>query len=84
MVAARMSGSMAETQQQSVVLGFDSRLVINFFLTIASCTGEHLHMQRKQFPGRCSTQLRHTPLVTPYNQPFVQQQLTDMHIQQQQ
>ena len=44
MVAAGMSGSMAETPQKSVGLGFDSRHVIDFpFLSnLVSCTGEHL------------------------------------------
>ena len=47
MVAARMSGSMAETPRKSVGLGFDSQHVINFpFLSnLVSCTGEHLATQ---------------------------------------
>ena len=47
MVAAWMSGSMAETPQKSVGLGFDSWHVINFpFLSnLVSCTGEHLATQ---------------------------------------
>ena len=47
MVAAGMSGSMAETPRKSVGLRFDSRHVINFpFLSnLVSCTGEHLATQ---------------------------------------
>ena len=47
MVAAGMSGSMAETPQKSVDLRFDSRHVNNFpFLSnLVSCTGEHLATQ---------------------------------------
>ena len=47
MVAAGMSGSMAETPRQSVGLRFDSRHVINFsFLSnLVGCTGEHLATQ---------------------------------------
>ena len=44
MVAAGMSGSMAETPQKSVDLGFDSQHVISFpfLFNLVSCTGEHL------------------------------------------
>ena len=47
MVAAGMSGLMAETPRKSVSLGFDSRQVINFpFLSnLVSSTGEHLATQ---------------------------------------
>ena len=47
MVAAGMSGSMAETPRKSVGLGFDSRHVINFpfLFNLVSCTGEHLATQ---------------------------------------
>ena len=47
MVAAGMSGSMAETPRKSIGLGFDSQHVINFpFLSnLVSCTGEHLATQ---------------------------------------
>ena len=47
MVAAGMSGSMAETPRKSVGLGFNSWHVINFpFLSnLVSCTGEHLATQ---------------------------------------
>ena len=52
MVAAGMSGSMAETPRKSVRLGFDSRRVINFpFLSnLVSCTGEHLATQSLGLP----------------------------------
>ena len=47
MVAAGMSGSMAETPRKSIGLGFNSRHVISFpFLSnLVSCTGEHLASQ---------------------------------------
>ena len=47
MVAAGMSGSMAETPRQSVGLRFDSWHVIKFsFLSnLVGCTGEHLATQ---------------------------------------
>ena len=47
MVAAGMSGSMAETPRKSVGLGFHSRHVISFpFLSnLVSCTREHLATQ---------------------------------------
>ena len=47
MIAAGMSGSMAETSRKSVGLGFDSRHVITFFFlsNLVSCTGEHLAME---------------------------------------
>ena len=50
MVAAGMSGSMAETPRKSVGLGFDSRHVINFpFLSnLVSCTGEHLATKQQR------------------------------------
>ena len=57
MVAAGMSGSMAETPRKSVGLRFDSRHVINFsFLSnLVSCTGEHLATRRLYCMYKCVT-----------------------------